>query len=687
MAKVANQPLFPLPFLVFFVLSIIFGFGITLSKAVSQTRYYKFEVDYMFWSPDCVENIVLGINGTFPGPPIRANVNDTVVVEVINNLSTEGVVIHWHGILQRGTPWADGTASISQCPINPGENFTYEFKVDKPGTYFYHGHFGMQRAAGLYGSLIVDLEEGKKEPFQYDEEINLLLSDWWHTSIQEQEVGLKSNPMRWIGELQVILINGTGQFNCTSLDKYNTSSEHCEWKDQCAPFVLKVEPNKTYRIRIASTTSLSALNFAIANHTMLVVEADGNYVDPFETSDIDIYSGESYSVLVTTNQATTQNYWASIGVRGRKPKTSPALLLFNYLPNSVAKLPISPPPETPKWDDYDRSKSFTNRVLASAMNTTKPPPIFTRRISLLNTQNRINGKFTKWAINNISLTLPSTPYLGAIKFGLNSTFNQTPPPETFPKNYNIKIPPPNPNTNTGNGVYRFRSGEIVDVILQNANALTNNTSEIHPWHLHGHDFWVLGFGEGKFSAADETKLNLKNPPLKNTVVIFPFGWTAIRFVADNPGVWIFHCHIEPHLDMGMGVIFAEAVERVREIPPYALACGRTATHNVVPIIPQPKPPRGPGPVIPYFMLWVIGLVIIVCGIGLFGVCLYRIGLRRGYTFNNLSWRPYLGLSDSQSNQIEFSDLSRSNLTQEESNPTQEESNPTQEESNPILEEP
>uniref|UniRef100_A0A0A0M2J6 L-ascorbate oxidase n=1 Tax=Cucumis sativus TaxID=3659 RepID=A0A0A0M2J6_CUCSA len=672
MAKVANQPsLIPMPFLViFFVFSIFFGFGITLSKAVSQTRYYKFEVEYMFWSPDCIENIVMGINGTFPGPPIRANVNDTVVVEVINNLSTEGVVIHWHGILQRGSPWADGTASISQCPINPGENFTYEFKVDKPGTYFYHGHFGMQRAAGLYGSLIVDLEEGKKEPFQYDEEINLLLSDWWHASVHEQEVGLKSNPMRWVGEPQTILINGTGQFNCTSLEKYNTSSEHCEWKDQCAPFVLKVEPNKTYRIRIASTTSLAALNFAISkkfhhfsflfqNHTMLVVEADGNYVQQFVTSDIDIYSGESYSVLVTTNQSTTQNYWASIGVRGREPKTSPALLLFNYLPNSVAKLPISPPPEIPKWNDYDRSKNFTYRVLASAMNTTKPPPIFTRRISLLNTQNLMNGNFIKWAINNISLTLPSTPYLGAIKFGLNSTFNQTAPPETFPKNYNIKIPPPNPNTNTGNSVYRFRSGEIVDVILQNANALSNNTSEIHPWHLHGHDFWVLGYGEGKFSDEDETKLNLKNPPLKNTVVIFPFGWTAIRFVADNPGVWIFHCHIEPHLDMGMGVIFAEAVEKVREIPPYALACGRTATPQVVPIIPRPNPP---GLDNPYYIIW-IGLVIFLCVIGLCYVCLYRI------RFNNLSWRPYLGISESQSNQIEFSDLSQSNPNP---NPTHEE---------------
>ena len=43
------------------------------------------------------------------------------------------------------------------------------------GTYFYHGHYGMQRSAGLYGLLIVDVEEGKKEPFKYDGQLNLLL--------------------------------------------------------------------------------------------------------------------------------------------------------------------------------------------------------------------------------------------------------------------------------------------------------------------------------------------------------------------------------------------------------------------------------------------------------------------------------------------------------------------------------
>ncbi|XP_023531516.1 L-ascorbate oxidase [Cucurbita pepo subsp. pepo] len=571
-------------FLVLFFFGLILGFGI--SSEGSQIRHYKWEVEYMFWAPDCNENIVMGINGQFPGPTIRANAGDSVVVELTNKLHTEGVVIHWHGILQRGTPWADGTASISQCAINPGETFFYNFTVDNPGTFFYHGHLGMQRSAGLYGSLIVDPPQGKKEPFHYDGEINLLLSDWWHQSIHKQEVGLSSKPIRWIGEPQTILLNGRGQFDCSIAAKYDSNLEPCKLKgsESCAPYIFHVSPKKTYRIRIASTTALAALNFAIGNHQLLVVEADGNYVQPFYTSDIDIYSGESYSVLITTDQNPSENYWVSVGTRARHPNTPPGLTLLNYLPNSVSKLPTSPPPETPAWDDFDRSKNFTYRITA-AMGSPKPPVKFNRRIFLLNTQNVING-YVKWAINDVSLALPPTPYLGAMKYNLLHAFDQNPPPEVFPEDYDIDTPPTNEKTRIGNGVYQFKIGEVVDVILQNANMMKENLSETHPWHLHGHDFWVLGYGDGKFSAEEESSLNLKNPPLRNTVVIFPYGWTAIRFVADNPGVWAFHCHIEPHLHMGMGVVFAEGVEKVGRIPTKALACGGTAKS----LINNPKNP-------------------------------------------------------------------------------------------------
>lgn len=569
-----------------FCLSIL-----TYPSLGSKALHFQWEVEYMHWSPDCDEGVVMGINGQFPGPTIRARAGDTVVVELTNKLHTEGVVIHWHGIRQFGTPWADGTAAISQCVINPGETFVYSFIVDKAGTYFYHGHYGMQRSAGLYGSLIVDVGEGVKEPFHYDGEFNILLSDWWHKSVHEQEVDLSSKPLRWIGDPQTLLMNGRGQFNCSLAAQFsNSSSSPCKFTgtEQCAPQIFNVQPNKIYRLRVASATGLVSLNLAIANHKMVVVEADGNYVQPFSADDMDIYSGESYSVLFKTDQDPSKNYWISVGVRGRKANTPQALTILNYAatapPLSALKLPTSPPPATPLWNDYNHSKSFSYKILA-LMGSPKPPNKHDRRIMLLNTQNSIDG-FTKWAINNISLTLPVTPYLGSIKYGLNNAFDKTPPPDNFSGLYDVMSPPANRNSTYGSGVYMLKFNTTVDVILQNANALAVNVSEIHPWHLHGHDFWVLGYGEGKFTAErDAPKFNLRNPPLRNTAVIFPYGWTALRFVADNPGAWAFHCHIEPHLHMGMGVIFAEGVHLVKNIPREALSCGltgkmfRTKKHN------------------------------------------------------------------------------------------------------------
>ncbi|XP_058068966.1 L-ascorbate oxidase-like [Magnolia sinica] len=542
----------------------------------SKARHFKWEVGHIFWSPDCLENVVIGINGQFPGPTIRAKAGDTIVVELTNKLHTEGVVIHWHGIRQFGTPWADGTAAISQCAINPEETFVYRFIVDKPGTYFYHGHYGMQRSAGLYGSLIVDVADGEKEPFHYDGELNMLLSDWWHKDVTEQGLGLSSKPFRWIGEPQSLLINGKGQYNCSlAAHVSNSSLPLCrKLHGHCSPHVLHVIPNKTYRLRIASTTALASINVGIGHHKMVVIEADGNYVEPVTVDNIDIYSGESYSVLITTDQNPSSNYWVSLNVRGRNPSTPPGLTILNYHPNSPSKLPTSPLPVSPAWNDYPKSKAFSNKILARP-GSPKPPTKPNRRIFLLNTQNTIDG-YTKWAINNISLVLPTTPYLGSIKYRLKNAFDVESPPETFPSDYDVMKPPVNPNSTHGSNVYMFKFNNTVDVILQNANALSADVSEIHPWHLHGHDFWLLGYGEGKFTAADEKKLNLKNPPLRNTAVIFPYGWTALRFVTDNPGVWAFHCHIEPHLHMGMGVVFAEAVHLVKKIPNEALGCGMTA---------------------------------------------------------------------------------------------------------------
>ncbi|RZC83294.1 hypothetical protein C5167_046078, partial [Papaver somniferum] len=595
----------------------------------------------MYWKPDCVESLVMGINGEFPGPTIKAKAGDTILVKLNNKLHTEGVVIHWHGIRQLETPWADGTAAISQCAINPGDSFLYNFTVDKngyyqntcsinntylgcklsrsgklnlrtlskwslnfftfliwfkAGTYFYHGHYGMQRSAGfvrvykyymeilsgLYGSIIVEVADGQKEPFDYDDEITILLSDWYHQSVHKQEVGLSSKRFRWIGEPQSILMNGKGQFGCSFGAKSIKNSKLCskDIDEQCKPEVFSVHPNKVYRLRIASTTSLASLNFAIENHTMTLVEADGNYIQPVAVDSLDIYSGDTYSVLIKTNQDPS-NYWISANQTARKPPLPPpGVTILNYKSKPV-DTPVSPLPSSPEWDDFAESKSFANKILAlqsDQLTIPKPPTSFDRRIFLLNTQNNNSG-YIRWSINNVSLVLPTTPLLGSLKFGLQNGLDSEKPAENYPSNYNIMEPPVNPSSKSGSSVYKFDYGKTIDVIIQNANALARDTSEVHPRHLHGHDFWVLGYGEGKFSS-DSSKLNLENSPLKNNVVLFPHGWTAIRFVTDNPGVWPFHCHIEPHLHMGMGVVFAEAVNRIKTVPDGVLECGTNKEKEV-----------------------------------------------------------------------------------------------------------
>ncbi|CAK9165717.1 unnamed protein product [Ilex paraguariensis] len=97
---------------------------------------------------------------------------------------------------------------------------------------------------------------------------------------------------------------------------------------------------------------------------MVVVEADGNYVQPFSVEDMDIYTGESYSVLFTTDQDPSKNYWITVSVRGRLPKSPQGLTRLNYHTTSATELPPSPPPISPLWNDYNHNTAFSTKVLA-----------------------------------------------------------------------------------------------------------------------------------------------------------------------------------------------------------------------------------------------------------------------------------------------------------------------------------
>lgn len=320
----------------------------------------------------------------------------------------------------------------------------------------------------------------------------------------------------------------------------------------------------------------------IQGHNFTVVEADGHYVEPFVTKNLFLYSGETYSILVKANQDPSRNYWMTTSVVGREPKTPTGLAILNYYPTHFRKSPSTVPTTGPAWNDTAPrlAQSLAIKALQGSIHT--PPPTSDKTIVLLNTQNKIDGH-VRWSLNNVSFSIPHTPYLIALKEKLNLShvFEQKPPPENYDfNNYDIYSVAKNVNATSSNGLYRLKFNSTVDVVLQNANTMTANNSEIHPWHLHGHDFWVLGYGKGKFDITkDVAKYNLVNPIMKNTVPVHPYGWTALRFRADNPGVWAFHCHIESHFYMGMGVVFESGVEKVAKLPSSIMGCGETKSYH------------------------------------------------------------------------------------------------------------
>jgi len=140
----------------------------------------------------------MSINRKVPGPAIQVCKNDWIVVDVFNAMGGTGATIHWHGILQRETPWMDGVPSITQCPIEFATTFRYYFKAADPGTQWYHSHAGHHKTNGEIGAVIV--RQPKREDRhqnEYDDDLpehHIVISDWMDTHAEQYVPGLRQVP-------------------------------------------------------------------------------------------------------------------------------------------------------------------------------------------------------------------------------------------------------------------------------------------------------------------------------------------------------------------------------------------------------------------------------------------------------------------------------------------------------------
>jgi iron transport multicopper oxidase len=141
------------------------------------TLYHNWTIGWRHLAPDGFPRPVITVNQLWPPPVIIADVGDTIIVDIDNQLGNESVSIHWHGMFQRGSAAMDGASMVSQCPIPPGGLFRYEFTAEPPGTHWWHSMNKGQAADGLRGMLIVrnrifDLSLGVWKEYFFT------LSDW-----------------------------------------------------------------------------------------------------------------------------------------------------------------------------------------------------------------------------------------------------------------------------------------------------------------------------------------------------------------------------------------------------------------------------------------------------------------------------------------------------------------------------
>jgi laccase len=112
----------------------------------------------------CMTQRIMTVNGEFPGPAVEVSEGDALIVRVVNR-GSYNVTVHWHGVRQMRTGWSDGPEFVTQCPIRPGNSYTYRFTVaGQEGTLWWHAHSSWLRAT-VHGALLIRPRAGVPYPF------------------------------------------------------------------------------------------------------------------------------------------------------------------------------------------------------------------------------------------------------------------------------------------------------------------------------------------------------------------------------------------------------------------------------------------------------------------------------------------------------------------------------------------
>ncbi|RXW17297.1 hypothetical protein EST38_g8554 [Candolleomyces aberdarensis] len=515
-------------------------------------------VHEVWWDITYVQNVnpdglfarrVIGVNGSWPPPPIEVSTSDTLIVHAHNSLE-QATTLHHHGMFFNSTSWMDGALGVTECGIPPGASFDYVVPVDTSGqwgTYWVHAHSSGQYVDGLRAPLLL---HPSREVHTYDADFTVVLGDWYHDEhavLMKQFLSianpggaepvpgklynffLRSMPLTCVAivstESAVVYFSQNGSYLGPKAGTSTAGSAVGFNENATLPF----EPGKTYRLRVINTSALAAFFFWIDGHDMRIIEVDGTDVQESPIDVLSVTVAQRYSVLVTARNDTSSN-WA---IHANMDTD-----MFDVVPDTLN-------PNVTTSITYSSSASLTdlgfideyhdvNDVAIVPVEVIAQPPV-TKTIDLEVLFDTVDDGTNRAMFNQITWNAPKVPGIfSALSLGANATSEAAYGPLSFLIEY----------------------GDVVDLVIKNGDAGK------HPFHLHGHKFQIVGRSEDYTS--DNVTLNppivegQANPIRRDTVQIPSMHSATLRIVADNPGAWFMHCHIEWHLESGLAMQLIEA---------------------------------------------------------------------------------------------------------------------------------
>ncbi|QYA93804.1 multicopper oxidase family protein [Streptomyces anulatus] len=436
-----------------------------------------------------------------PGREVRVTAGDTLALTLANHLP-EATSLHWHGLALRND--MDGVPGLTQRDIAPGADFAYRFAVPHPGTYWFHPHSGVQQDRGLYAPLIV---EDPKEPLAYDKEWVVVLDDWVD--------GVDgSTPDAVLKELSGGMGGGMDHGAHTMSGREESGEEEGEGKKDGKD----AEGDGPSRMMMGATSELLGGDAGDVAYPHYLI----NGRVPQNPSSFSARPGDRIRLRIINAGGDTAFRVALGGHRMTvthtdgfpvRHTTGDALLLgmgerYDVLVTAGdGVFPLTALAEGKKAGKKEASALAVLRTGSGAAPAASVRP------------KELDGKLVEAGrlAPDPSVALAARAPDRTIRMRLTGgmakydwAFDGKP--------YSAKHRRP------------VEAGERVRVIFDNGTAMW------HPLHLHGHTFALGGNAAGA---------------RKDTAIVLPHRSLTVEFDADNPGMWMVHCHNVYHAEAGM----------------------------------------------------------------------------------------------------------------------------------------